>query len=448
LHKLTAQTIEKLFPDRLDDLSATLGYHYERAEAAAQAVHYLGRAGERAQATFANTEALAFYRSAISQIECIDLTKEDAPIRSSAARLNEGLADVLTLLGQQEDARTAYERARSFVPNTNAVWRSRLYRKTGFSHSQQRHYEETGCAFDAAENELGEITNARSVDWWEEKVQIQLERMHLFYWQGMASEMRDLAERYQSEIKERGTPIQRGKFFEKLALSYLTESRYRPNEECLRLAELAFSESRGSGSLPEVSHIRFVLGFVNLWRGNYANAVEHGEAALHLAQRCGDLVIQARCQTYLAVAHRCAHHLERARSCAVKTLELATKIGMIEYVAMAKANLAWIAWREGNHAETKKLGCEALRLWHGMEDPYSFDWMALWPLIAIHFAKNDVAGAIEYMKALLNPKQHPLPEKLAAATQAAIASWQDSQSQKARTDLERAIQTATEFGQL
>src|SRR5260370_121459 len=83
-----------------------------------------------------------------------------------------------------------------------------------------------------------------------------------------------------------------------------------------------------------------VLGFVNLWRGNYANAVEGGEAALHLAKRCGDLVMQARCQTYLAVAHRCAHHLEQARSCAAQTLELATKIGMIEYVAMAKANFA------------------------------------------------------------------------------------------------------------
>jgi class 3 adenylate cyclase len=448
LHKLTAQTIEKLFPDRLDDLSATLGYHYERAEAAAQAVHYLGRAGERAQATFANTEALAFYRSAISQMERIDLAKEDSPIRTSAARLSEGLADVLTLLGQQEDARTAYERARSFVPNADAVWRSRLYRKTGFSHSQQRHYEETSSAFDAAENELGEITNGRPLDWWEEKVQIQLERMHLFYWQGMAGEMRELADRYRSAIEKRGTPIQRGKFFEKLALSYLTESRYRPNEECLRLAELAFSESRDSGSLPEASHIRFVLGFVNLWRGNYANAVEHGEAALHLAQRFGDLVIQARCQTYLTVAHRCAHHLEQARSCANQTLELAARIGMIEYVAMAQANLAWVAWREGNHAEGEKLGCEALRLWHGMEDPYGFDWMALWPLIAIHFAKNDIAGAIEHTKGLFNPKQHPLPEKLAAATQAAIASWQDSQSQKARSDLERAIETATEFGQL
>jgi len=448
LHAKAARALETLFPERLDELSATLGYHFERAGAAAPAAHYLGRAAERAQATFANTEALAFYQSAIAQIERVDATTAENAIPSSAARLNEGLGDVLTLMGQHVEARAAYDRARSLVPDSDSIWRSRLFRKNGFSHNVQRHYEETGRAYDLAEKELGDMTSNRPAEWWEEKVQIQLERMHLLYWQGMAGEMREVAERYRSAIKERGTPIQRGKFFEKLALSYLTESRYRPDEECLKLAELAFSESRGSGNLPELSHIRFVLGFVHLWRGNYASAVEHGEATLHLAQRCGDLVTQTRCLTYLAVAHRGAGHLDEARSCAAHTLELACKLGMVEYIAMAKANLAWVAWREGNHAATETLGCEALELWHGMEDPYSFDWIALWPLIAVAFSQNDLSRAIDYARALFVEHQRPLPEKLAGATQKAIENWEIKQPEKARADLERAIQTATEFGQL
>src|SRR5205814_8701717 len=141
-------------------------------------------------ATFANTEALAYYQSAIAQIQRGDSAKEDSAMRSSAARLNEGLGDVLTLMGQQVEARVAYDSARSFVPDADSVWRSRLFRKTGFSHNLQRHYDETGRAYDSAEKELGDMTNARSAEWWEEKVQIQLERMHLFYWQGMAAEMR------------------------------------------------------------------------------------------------------------------------------------------------------------------------------------------------------------------------------------------------------------------
>jgi len=62
---------------------------------------------------------------------------------------------------------------------------------------------------------------------------------------------------------------------------------------------------------------------------------------------------------------------------------------------MAKASLAWTAWREKDDAQAEKLATEALELWHGMDDPYSFDWMALWPLIAIAFARQDIARAID-----------------------------------------------------
>jgi hypothetical protein len=448
LHKAAAEAIEKLFPDRLDDLSATLGYHYERAEAARPALHYLERAAARAQATFANTEALAFYRSALAQVERLGLNNDDGLIRTAAARLNEGLADVLTLMGEHGEARPAYERARSFVPDTDALWRSRLYRKTGFSHNLQRHHHETGAAFDAAEKELGDPGSGRTAEWWEEKVQIQLERMHLLYWQGMAVEMRELAEQYRSVAEERGTPMQRGRFFQMLSLSLLTGSRYRPNEECVRLGERAVSESKEGANLSEVSHVRFTLGLVQLWRGNFAQAVEHCGIALQLSERCGDLVVQARSLTYLAMAHRCAHHLDQARSCATRTLELATKIGMVEYVAMANANLAWVAWREGDGIETEKFAFEALRLWHGMEDPYSFDWTALWPLIALALSRDDVACGIDYARGLLTENQHPLPETLTAATQKAIESWENNQPAKARLDLGLALQIAETFGQL
>src|SRR5207249_607820 len=54
LHKRVAEAIESLFPARLDELSATLGFHFERAETREKAIHYLRQAAERAEATFAN----------------------------------------------------------------------------------------------------------------------------------------------------------------------------------------------------------------------------------------------------------------------------------------------------------------------------------------------------------------------------------------------------------
>jgi tetratricopeptide (TPR) repeat protein len=306
----------------------------------------------------------------------------------------------------------------------------------------QRHYQETGRAYDAADKELGDVDDSRSSEWWEQKVQIQLERMHLFYWQGMAGEMRELAESIRSVVEQRGTPLQRGKFFEKLALSHLTGSRYRPTEECLELAELAVSKSRGSDNLSEISNIRFVLGFVHLWRRHFIDAIRHFEEAHVLAERCGNLVVQARCLAYLPVAQRSNGSLDQTRAQAERALELARKLAMIEYVAMAKANLAWVAWKQARFSDCEKLGQEALELWHGMEDPYSFDWMALFPLIATAMARKQTEDAVKLAEGLFSDNQHPIDAEVMSATKQAIDSWLKGDQSVTETQMRSALETA------
>ena len=68
--------------------------------------------------------------------------------------------------------------------------------------------------------------------------------------------------------------------------------------------------------------------------------------AFRMAERTGDLVLQARCFTYGAVAYRRLGDVLRCRMEAEKTLVLAAELKMVEYVAMAKASLAWVAWRD------------------------------------------------------------------------------------------------------
>src|SRR6202035_5681314 len=122
--------------------------------------------------------------------------------------------------------------------------------------------------------------------------------------QGMAAEMRALANRFQSAAEKYGSPIRRAKFFLMQSLSLLTGSRYRPSEECLTLAQRAVAASEASTDLSETPHIRFVSGLVNLFHGNFSEAIEHCGAALELSRRCGDVVAETRCLTYLAVAYR------------------------------------------------------------------------------------------------------------------------------------------------
>jgi class 3 adenylate cyclase/tetratricopeptide (TPR) repeat protein len=66
LHRRTAECIETLFPDRLDELSSVLSYHSARAEDWAKAQEYLLRAGDQAGRVAADAEALAHYDQAIA----------------------------------------------------------------------------------------------------------------------------------------------------------------------------------------------------------------------------------------------------------------------------------------------------------------------------------------------------------------------------------------------
>ena len=318
--------------------------------------------------------------------------------------MNEGLGDVLTLAGGHEEARGAFARAQVLAGNADPISRSRLHRKSGFSHSLQRHFAETAREFDQADQELGEPGKAGAADWWEEKVQIQLERMHLFYWQGMVGEMRELAGQYRTVIAERGAAMQRAKFLKTMALSMLMESRFRPSQECVELAERAVAECEGANNLSEAGHINFVLGLIEVCHGDFDDAVKQCGRALAMVERVGDLVLQSRCLAYRAVAYRRLGDVARCRTEAEKTCELATKLGMVEYIAMAKANLAWVAWRQENYAEAEKIATKALDLWHGMDDPYGFDWMALWPLIAIALHRQDSSAAIGFAHGLLVEK--------------------------------------------
>ncbi|PYK67332.1 MAG: hypothetical protein DME45_10395, partial [Verrucomicrobia bacterium] len=356
LHRQIAEAIETLFPGRIDELSATLGYHFERAEATERAVFYLGRAAERAKATFANAEAIGFYETAIRLIA----RAGEEQFRRDAARLNEGLGDVLTLAGRHDDARTAFARALNLVENAELMSRARLHRKIGFSHSLQRHFAETTREFDLADKELGEPSEKQRADWWEEKVWIQLERMHLFYWQGMVKEMRELAHQFRPVIIERGAAWQRARFLKTLALSLLMDSRFRPSLECVELARRAVAASEEANNLAEAVHVNFVLGLIELFHGDLRDAAEQCGKAFRMAERTGDLVLQARCLAYRAVAYRRLSDVPRCRTEAEKTLVLTEELKMVEYVAMAKASLAWAAWREKNEGEAQKLASEAL----------------------------------------------------------------------------------------
>jgi predicted ATPase len=64
LHGRVATALEHLFPDRLDELTEVLAYHYREAADVQRAVPYLVQAGHRAVGRYAIDEANRHYEDA------------------------------------------------------------------------------------------------------------------------------------------------------------------------------------------------------------------------------------------------------------------------------------------------------------------------------------------------------------------------------------------------
>jgi class 3 adenylate cyclase/tetratricopeptide (TPR) repeat protein len=89
LHERTAQAIEALFKNQLDEYLNELAHHFTRSGNAAKAVEYLKRAGLRAARRSGQTEAIAHFERALALLK-------DVPDESERVRYE---ADLLSRLG-------------------------------------------------------------------------------------------------------------------------------------------------------------------------------------------------------------------------------------------------------------------------------------------------------------------------------------------------------------
>jgi hypothetical protein len=272
----------------------------------------------------------------------------------------------------------------------------------------------------------------------------------MHYWLGQWREMSELAQ-IRPLVEQHGTPTQCVSFFLALASMNNRRDRYVVSEETLEFCRIALAISQESEDSGEIAWARFMLGFGQLWHGDLEEAEEQMRAALALAERTGDVVHQSRCLTYLTVLYRKRGELEIVRQHAAQSLEVATAAQMIEYRGMAKANLAWIAWQEGNLELAEANGQAALILWQQLPVAHSscaFQWTALWPMIGAALAQERISEACASAQALLEPTQQRLPDALTEAVEQAVASWQERGSQAARPRLDQAIDLAQELGYL
>ena len=119
-----------------------------------------------------------------------------------------------------------------------------------------------------------------------------------------------------------------------------------------------------------------------------------------------------------------------------------------DYVALAKGNQAWLAWRAGRLDEARALGLAALDHMGSLAMTHPFLWVILWPLMAVHLAEDDITTAVEYARKLLDPSQPCWPDEMTQALQEAVTAWEQGKPQVARQHLWQAQAHAQKTGYL
>lgn len=108
LHRQVGETLERLYPDRLDELASLLGQHFAKAGESEKAVTYLLRAGDQARGLYAHQEAVNLYQQAL------ELLKEKND--------HERAARTLMKLGLTHHNAFAFEQARQAYEEGFALW--------------------------------------------------------------------------------------------------------------------------------------------------------------------------------------------------------------------------------------------------------------------------------------------------------------------------------------
>ena len=294
LHRRVAQALAAPHGADLDAVSGQIGRHYEQAGLAEPAIMHYRRAAAVSQQIYANEDAILYYRRALI------LLGSPASDATLAAELWERLGDVLCLTGQYEAARAAYRQGLALATALDRLRQAGMHRKMGNAWRDMREYAPARQAYDEAMRILGDPPSAdllsadqtAAADRWQQAwIELQIDLIHLLYWQNQASEAVALLETMHPLIERHGSDYQRVRFFIWSALIVLRRDRYAPSPSTAADLRRARTAAEDLAIAQQTPFIIFQLGFLLLWHGAYDDAREYLESALGLAERSGDITL-------------------------------------------------------------------------------------------------------------------------------------------------------------
>jgi predicted ATPase len=307
LHEQIGKYIEVTYPGELDQYLDLLAYHYDHSENREKRREYLLRAGEAAQATYANAAAVSYYRRLLPL----------QPAEQQASVMLQ-LGQVLELMGEWQAAEENYRKAEELAGQLRA-------------QPAQAH----------AQHALGWLLRKRG-QYAEAEAWLSRARESYQTTGDPAGVSRTLADT--GEIQRL-----QGKYAE--AKTYYDQS-----------LQLAGQLEDPSALRAARAHALKGAGTVATWQGDYVTARALNEESLALRRDLGDTPGVATLLNNLGIIARFQHDLAGARQMNEESLSLFREIGDRWAVGQLLNNQACVASDQGQYAEARSLLQESLAI--------------------------------------------------------------------------------------
>lgn len=307
LHDQIGQYIEKTYSDALGQYIDLLAYHFQHSENLPKKREYLLKAGEAAQADYANSAAITYYRQVLHLLP--EEQQVDVLLR---------LGQVLELVGEWKDAEDVNRQAEALAGRLqDAPEQARAQQALGWLLRKQGSYAEAETWLVRAREAYQQLGDSS----------------------GLSHALADIGEIYRLQ----------GKYTE--ARAYYEESlRLAAGIDDPRLRQKARAHAlKGAGT-------------VATWQGDYAIARELNQESLALRRELGDTPGVATLLNNLGIIARFQSDLEAARQMNEESLALFRAMGDRWAVGQLLNNQACVASDQKEYTDARLLLQESLMI--------------------------------------------------------------------------------------
>ena len=380
--------------------------HFELAGQYGCAVEQYVEAANASRQMFANQVAKSYLEQALSLIrESMELDDERT---RKVVDIRETLGDIYELTGDRESAMEIYPKALEQVCEGDNLTKARILGKIARVDAARFGYDNADDKFIRAIDALGNPPDKNDFDWWRAWLDIQFERVWMYYNLADVEKMESTLEPLLPVIERLNAQDKLIAYKFNLVGLHCRRDRYRLDESTKQLSHETLTLCKGLNNSEFLIRATTGYGLTNLWHGDLESAKQHLEEGLILGEQAGDVINQIIGLTYLAVTSRLQNDPEMCRTYAERALVLCEREDEPTYAASARANLGWVAVRRGNMRLAKELSLNALEGW---SEYYPFRWLALWILIDIHLQEGELTKAVELTHQITDPRQQALPEE-------------------------------------